>query len=122
MVGQVSKSAGPPFTQHSICGFRYGMKQSANASCLIADWAKGKGEERLLQIPVPVQEHALVFKKGCFPRQRSVKCLANRRPCRCPALAEILSHRVRMLRPADWPVAIVVNLHMPGPPGERDWE
>jgi hypothetical protein len=46
----------------------------------------------------------------------------NDRPCRGPALAEVLTHGERMFSAADRPIAVVVDLYMCGTPYERDGE
>src|SRR3977135_326849 len=97
------------------------MKQTSD-SRLVADGTKREREECLLEVSVAVEEHPLIFEKGCFTRERARKRFSDYRPGRRPALGEILTHRLRMLLTADRPVAVVINLHMLGSPGQRDRE
>ena len=99
-----------------------GVEQTTNATGLVTDGAEREREERFLEVAMAVEEHPLILKVGSLTRERPLEGFPNDRPCRGPAFAEVLAHGERMLSAADRPVAVVVNLHMPGTPDERDGE
>src|SRR5258706_3232279 len=110
-----------PLAEHSARGFGDRMKQAGNAG-FVTDGAERKREECFLKVAVAIEEHPLIFEKGCFTRERAGKCFADYRPRCSPAFREILTHGDRMLLTADRPIAIVVDLHMPWSPGQRNRE
>jgi len=98
------------------------MEQAADAAGLIAVGAKGESEEGFLEIIVTVEEHPLILKIGGNAPARVYKGFPDGGPGRSPALSEVLTHGMRMLATTDRPVAIVVDLHVPGAPHQRDRE
>ena len=117
---ELAQRARASLVEHLARGLGDGVEQTGHRALFVMDRAEGEGEEGLLQVTQPVEEHALVFEKGRLARQRAAKGLADDRERRGPAFGEVLPHRARMFAAADRPVTVVVELGVLRAPGQRD--
>src|SRR5712692_10435683 len=96
------------------------MEQTADAAGFVRDRTEREREPGLLEEAVAIEEHPHLLEIAALARPRGGIGVADHRERGGPALAKVLAHRLGMLRAADGPIAVVVDLHVTGTPGQRD--